>query len=170
MRATQIGMIEPLACTDSHLQVAHRSPSLKGRIWPLLDRAAGSSKAQASLRTQLTEAMLYFSERESVAIRRLAVEHARALLRKSMSYHLHASVVLFRSVLYRLDGEVAKSESHIRDFQWRGPQPQTRRDHALQGRLHISQIENQIKCYDNDVASFIYKWKRSNRCPCLMLR
>lgn len=47
----------------------------------------------------------------------------------------------------------------IRDFIFKGPQPTTRRDHALKGRLHISQIENKIKCYDNDIPSFIYKWK-----------
>lgn len=76
-----------------------------------------------------------------------------------MPYYLHASVALFQSVLYRLSGELAKSEAQIRDFQWRGPKPLTRRDHALEGRLHISQIENKIKCYDNDVPSFIYKWK-----------
>lgn len=76
-----------------------------------------------------------------------------------MPYYLHASVVLFRSILYRVDGELAKSEAHIRDFMWRGPRPTTRRDHALEGRIHISQMENKIKCYDNDVPSFAYKWE-----------
>lgn len=103
--------------------------------------------------------MLYFSERDSITIRHLAVEQARKLLRKSMPYYLHASVVLFQSILYRVDGEFAKSEARIRDFTWRGPKPTTRRDYALQGRLHISQIENKIKCYDNDVPSSIYKWE-----------
>lgn len=76
-----------------------------------------------------------------------------------MPYYLHASVVLFRSILHRVDGELAKSEAHIRDFLWRGPRPTTRRDHALEGRLHISQMENKIKCYDTDVPSFAYKWE-----------
>ncbi|KAJ3541137.1 hypothetical protein NM208_g4745 [Fusarium decemcellulare] len=62
-------------------------------------------------------------------------------------------------IIYRVDGDIAKSEAHIRDFEWRGPRPASRRDHALQGRLHISQIENKIKCYDNDVPSFIYRWE-----------
>ena len=103
--------------------------------------------------------MLYFSERDFIAIRQAATERARKLLRKSMPYYLHASVVLFQSILYRVDGEFAKSEARIRDFMWRGPKPSTRRDHALQGRLHISQIENKIKCHDNDVPSSIYQWE-----------
>ncbi len=111
------------------------------------------------MRVQLLEAVLFFCERDSVSIRRSAVDQAKPLLRKSMPYYLHASVVLFRSTLYRVDGELAKSEAHIRNFQWRGPKPNTRLDHALEGRLHISQIENKIKCYDNDVPSFIYKWE-----------
>ncbi|KAF5009308.1 hypothetical protein FDECE_4455 [Fusarium decemcellulare] len=57
------------------------------------------------------------------------------------------------------DGDIAKSEAHIRDFEWRGSKPASRRDHALQGRLHISQIENKIKCFDNDLPSFIYRWE-----------
>ncbi|KAF5563623.1 ABC multidrug transporter [Fusarium phyllophilum] len=109
--------------------------------------------------THAIEAVLYFCERDSLAIRRAAVKQAKLLLRKSMPYYLHASVVLFRSIIYRVDGELAKSEAHIRDFLWRGPRPSTRRDHALEGRLHISQMENKIKCYDTDVPSFAYNWE-----------
>lgn len=103
--------------------------------------------------------MLYFSERDFIPMRQAATEQARKLLRKSMPYYLHASVVLFQSILYRVGGEFAKSEARIRDFMWRGPKPSTRLDHALQGRLHISQIENKIKCHDNDVPSSIYQWE-----------
>lgn len=92
-------------------------------------------------------------------MRHVAVDRARSLLRKSMPYYLHATVVLFRSVLYRNDGEFTKSEAHIRDFVWRGPRPVTRRDHSLHGRLHISQMENKIKCTDDDVSLLIYEWK-----------
>ncbi|KAK7754282.1 major facilitator superfamily [Diatrype stigma] len=134
-------------------------PSVKKAVWPILERALRTYKIQASLQTHVIEAMLYFSERDSVITRHLAVEQARKLLRKPMPYYLHASVVLFQSILYRIDGDLAKSEARIRDFTWRGPKPITRRDHALQGRLHISQIENKIKCYDNDVPSSIYKWE-----------
>lgn len=92
-------------------------------------------------------------------MRHAAVEQAKSLVRKSMPYYLHASVILFQSILYRIDGQYVKAEAQIRDFVWRGPQPATRRDHALHGRLHISQIENKIKCSDNDVPSSIYKWE-----------
>lgn len=136
-----------------------RLPSLKKAVWPILEWAARTYKVPTSLQTHVLEAMLYFSERDSVAIRHVAVEQARKLLQKSMPYYLHASVVLFQSILYRIDGDFAKSEARIRDFTWRGPKPATRRDHALQGRLHISQIENKIKCYDDDVPSSIYKWE-----------
>lgn len=128
-------------------------------MWPLLEKLIKTNKVPIPLRAQVLEVVLYFCERDSVAIRRLAVAQARSLLRRSMPYYLHASAVLFRSILHRLDGELTKSESQIRDFLWKGPKPSTRRDHALLGRLHISQIENKIKCYDNDVPSFIYKWE-----------
>ncbi|SPO01780.1 uncharacterized protein DNG_04453 [Cephalotrichum gorgonifer] len=76
-----------------------------------------------------------------------------------MPYYLHASVVLFQSTLYRVDGDFVKSESTIRDFMFKGPQPETRRDRALQGRLHISQLDNKIRVYDRNAASFIYRWE-----------
>ncbi|KAK4940851.1 major facilitator superfamily [Elasticomyces elasticus] len=131
----------------------------KKAIWPLLERATMTNKVQAPLRSHVLETYLYFCERDSVAIRRMAVDRAWTFLRKSMPYYLHASVVLFQSILDRLDGELARSNAQICDFLGQGLKPLTRRDHALQGRLHISQIENKIKSYDNDVPSFIYKWK-----------
>ncbi|KAG5750215.1 hypothetical protein H9Q72_006739 [Fusarium xylarioides] len=135
------------------------SPSLKQQVWTILERLLRTCKISTSLRTHVIEAVLYFCERDSLVIRRAAVKQAKLLLRKSMPYYLHASVVLFRSIIHRVDGELAKSEAHIRDFLWRGPRPSTRRDHALEGRLHISQMENKIKCYNTDVPSFAYKWE-----------
>ncbi|KAF5543480.1 mfs multidrug transporter [Fusarium mexicanum] len=135
------------------------SPSVKQQVWPILERLLKECKISASLRTEVVEAVLYFCERDSLAIRHAAVKQAKLLLRKSMPYYLHASVVLFGSILYRVDGELAKSEAQIREFLWRGPRPSTRRDRALEGRLHISQMENKIKCYDNDIPSFAYKWE-----------
>ncbi|KIL92326.1 hypothetical protein FAVG1_04735 [Fusarium avenaceum] len=135
------------------------SPSLKEAVWPMFEKLLKTCRMPASLRTQVIEAVLYFGERDSVAIRHAAVNQAKVLLRKSMPYYLHASVVLFRSILFRVDGDLAKSESHIRDFSWRGPRPVTRRDHALGGRIHISQMENKFKCYDNVVPSFAYEWE-----------
>lgn len=114
---------------------------------------------RAALRNQVLEAILYFCERDSVASRLTATELASKLLKKSTPYYLQASAVLFRSILYRLDGDMAKSEAQIRNFYKQDIPPKTRRDHALQGRLHISQIENKIKCYEPDVASFIYQWE-----------
>ncbi|KAF5989559.1 ABC multidrug transporter [Fusarium bulbicola] len=133
------------------------SPSLKQQVWPILERLLKTCKISASLRTCVIEAVLYFCERDSLTIRRAAVKQAKLLLRKSMPHYLHASVVLFDSILYRVDGELAKSEAQIREFLWRGPRPSTRWDHALEGRLHISQMENKIKCYDDDIPSFAYK-------------
>lgn len=75
-----------------------------------------------------------------------------------MPYYLHASVALFQSILCRVDGDVVKSETVIRDFLRKGPKPGTRLDHALRGRLHISQIDNKIKCFDDDVPLVIYNW------------
>ena len=124
-----------------------------------MEWAASTYKIPVSLQTQVLEATLYFSERDSIDMRHVATEQARKLLRKSTPYYLHASVVLFQSILHRVGGELAKSEARIRDFTWRGPKPSTRLDRALQGRLHISQIENKIKCHDEDVPSAIYKWE-----------
>ncbi|CAG9944806.1 unnamed protein product [Clonostachys rosea f. rosea IK726] len=128
-------------------------------MWEVFEKLLKSYTVSALLRLQVLEGILYFCERDSVMIRRVAVEQARSLLRKPMPYYLHSSVVLFQSILYRIDGDLAKAEAQIRDFMWRGPSVVTRRDHALLGRLHISLIENKIKCYDSDVPSFIYKWE-----------
>ncbi|KAH6661797.1 hypothetical protein F5X68DRAFT_252125 [Plectosphaerella plurivora] len=134
------------------------SASLKRALWPIFMRALQAFNIEASFRIPTIEAVLYFCERDSVDIRHLALEEAKGLLRKSMPYYLHASVTLFRSVLHRLDGDFVKSEAVIRDFTFRGPRPETRRDRALLGWLHISQVDNKIRCYDNDVSSYIYKW------------
>ncbi|EQB57614.1 hypothetical protein CGLO_02229 [Colletotrichum gloeosporioides Cg-14] len=135
------------------------SPTLKAAVWAVMDKATTTFKVPTPLKAEVIDALLYFSERDHIPMRRAAVDRAKSFLRKPMPYYFHASVVLSRSNLLRLDGEFAKSEAHIRDFIWRGPQPSTRKDHALLGRLHISQIENKIKCYDNDVSSFIYNWQ-----------
>ena len=76
-----------------------------------------------------------------------------------MPYYLHASVILFESILLRIDADFVKSEAIVREFTSKGPKPATRRDHCLLGRLHISQIENKIQLYDSDVASCIFKWE-----------
>lgn len=132
---------------------------MKKSTWEVFEKLLKRYTVSALLRSQVLEGILYFCERDSVMIRRVAVEQARSLLRKPMPYYLHASVVLFQSILYRIDGDLTKAEAQIRDFMWRGPSVVTRRDHALLGRLHISLIENKIKCYDSDVPSFIYKWE-----------
>ncbi|KAK6209140.1 hypothetical protein LQW54_006594 [Pestalotiopsis sp. IQ-011] len=141
------------------LSIGHStSVPLKNMLWPILDNATKTYTGPSSARSHVLEVMLYFAERDSTPTRWAALDRARTLVRQSMPYYLQASVVLFQSILYRLDGDYVKSEGQIRNFMWRGPRPVTRRDHALEGRLHISQTENKIKCYDNDVPSFIYKW------------
>ncbi|KAH6996058.1 hypothetical protein BKA56DRAFT_650812 [Ilyonectria sp. MPI-CAGE-AT-0026] len=135
------------------------SSQLKKYIWPLLDKASEGKKIPPSLKIYVIEALLYFSERDAFAVRRLAVEKARALLRKSMPYSLHASVALFQSILCRLDGNLTKSDTKIREFFCKSMDPITRNDHALTGRLHISQIENKIQRCDDDVASCILSWR-----------
>ncbi|ETS83873.1 hypothetical protein PFICI_05749 [Pestalotiopsis fici W106-1] len=147
------------ACPPCYEGNTDWSIPLKDAVWMVLDNAIQMQKVQSSDRSQVLEAILYFAERDSVSTRHAAMERAKALVRKPMSYYLQASVVLFQSILCRIDGDTVKSEAQIRNFMWRGPQPATRRDHALRGRLHISQIENKIKCFDNDVPSFIYKWR-----------
>lgn len=124
-----------------------------------MDKASEGKKIPPSLKSYIIEALLYFSERDAFAIRRLAVEKAGALLRKSMPYSLHASVALFQSILCRLDGNLTKSDTKIREFLCKSMDPITRNDHALTGRLHISQIENKIQRCDDDVASCILSWR-----------
>jgi hypothetical protein len=131
---------------------------MKSAFWPVFMRSLHEYKVESENRIPAIEALLYFCERDSVDIRHFALEEAKRVLKKSMPYYLHASVVLFQSVLHRLDGGFVKSEAVIRDFMFHGPRPETRRDKAVLGRLHISQVDNKIRCYDNDVSSFIYQW------------
>jgi tetratricopeptide (TPR) repeat protein len=129
-------------------------------VWAVVDKLTNSVKVPPSLRSEALEAVLYFAERDAVAMRQAAVARAKTFLRRSMPYTLHATVALFESILSRVDGNITQSESVISDFYYRGPRPVTRRDHALRGRLHISEIENKIKSWneDDDIPSFIYKW------------
>lgn len=156
------------------------SASAKRVIWPLLDAKTARPDLiqEPLLRTQSVEAVLYFCERDGVALRRVALIRARSLLKRSMPYYIHASVVLFQSILHRLDGELATSQSLLQEFAPRGkysagsPRSQsaqnasqkkiaalTRRDLAIQGRLHISHIDNKIRAYDMDVSLQMYKWE-----------
>lgn len=76
-----------------------------------------------------------------------------------MAYYFHASITLFESILFRLDGSLAKSIVKIQDFLSHTQQATTRLDNALRGRLHISLLETKIQHYDNDIASVIYAWQ-----------
>lgn len=145
---------------DSRLMLItfHRPVELKMAIWTLLDKAT-EKKVPPSLRSHVIDALLYFCERDSFTMRHLAIEKARALLRKSMPYYLHASVALFQSILHRLDGDLGKSDAVIQQFLQSGQQPATRSDRALRGRLHISHIETKIQRRDDDVASCLYEWQ-----------
>ncbi|CAK7207863.1 hypothetical protein SEUCBS139899_010678 [Sporothrix eucalyptigena] len=134
------------------------SAAVKAVIWPLLDKMAKPDVVQEPLRTQAVVAVLYFCERDSVPLRIEALVKAKALLRRSMPYYLHASVVLFQSILDRVENDVSRSEAVLRDFLVKGV-AKTRRDSALLGRLHISQIDNKIRSYDMDVPLLIYGWK-----------
>jgi tetratricopeptide (TPR) repeat protein len=129
-------------------------------VWRVLEQLAAHAKIPPSLRADVVEAVLYFGERDSTAMRNAAIDSAKKLLRKSLPYHLHATLVVFESILLRNAGDITQSEAIIREFLCRGPKPKTRRDHALRGRLHISEIENKIKSSneDDDIPSFIYNW------------
>ncbi|KAF4470244.1 hypothetical protein FALBO_2853 [Fusarium albosuccineum] len=134
-------------------------PQTKKAIWALLDKATDRKRIPVSLKPQIIDALLFFSERDFFAIRCVAVERARSFLRKSMSYYYHASVTLFESIMLRLDGHLDKSDAKIKDFMEEYNDTGTRCDNALLGRLHISNIENKIHRYDTDVASCMYQWE-----------
>ncbi|KAH6949281.1 hypothetical protein DER45DRAFT_580998 [Fusarium avenaceum] len=132
---------------------------IKKAIWNLLEKATSSRRIPSSLRPCAIEALLFFCERDLFSIRQAAVERAKALLRKNMSYYFQASVTLFDSIISRIDGKFEKSEALIVEFLAVDNEGDTRSDNALRGRLHISNIENKIHRYEKDVASTIYNWK-----------
>lgn len=107
----------------------------------------------------MIEALPFFSERDSFEIRKQAVERARSLLRKSMPWYFHASVALFESIIYRLEGHFDQSNAKILETLAQSQTNETRCDNALKGRLHVSYIENKIHRYEHDVASCMYKWE-----------
>uniref|UniRef100_A0A8H7TUI3 Uncharacterized protein n=1 Tax=Bionectria ochroleuca TaxID=29856 RepID=A0A8H7TUI3_BIOOC len=147
------------ACPPCYEGNTSWSSQVKQMVWALLDKALERPKTAASIRCQVLDAILYFCERDSLAIRRRAVERARVLLVKSVPYYLHASVALFQSLLCRMDVDLVQSDFVIRDFLCKSRPPTSRRDDALRGRLHISHIENMIQRFDDDVASSIYEWQ-----------
>ncbi|KAI5455617.1 hypothetical protein BGZ63DRAFT_518964 [Mariannaea sp. PMI_226] len=132
---------------------------MKKATWVLLEKMIERKRIPESLRTQVIESLLYFSERDSFPIRRLAISRARSLLKKTLPYYYHSSVTLFESILFRLDGNLVKSISKIQDFFATSQVLVTRLDNALKGRLHISLIETKIQHYDNDIASCLYGWE-----------
>ena len=76
-----------------------------------------------------------------------------------MPYYFHASVALFESNISRINGDFDTSDAIIQNLLDQKHDINTRCDNALMGRLHISNIENKIRRYDNDVASTIYQWE-----------
>ncbi|KAF5656807.1 hypothetical protein FHETE_10781 [Fusarium heterosporum] len=111
---------------------------IKKAIWNLLDRATSQRRIPSSFRPFVIEALLFFCERDLFSIRLAAIERAKSLLRKNMSYYFQASVTLFDSIISRIDGKFERSESLILDFLSADNEGETR--------------------YDKDVASVIYNW------------
>ncbi|KAI9168011.1 hypothetical protein HJFPF1_04155 [Paramyrothecium foliicola] len=132
---------------------------LKPMIWKILQQSIENKQVPLALREQIVEVCLFFAERDSFMIRCLALDRARALVRKSMPYHLHASIALFQSIVCRQDGDLEKSNAAINDFVIQGFRPVTRLDHGVLGRLHISHVETKIQQYDDDVGSMLYNWQ-----------
>ncbi|KAF4979182.1 hypothetical protein FZEAL_4555 [Fusarium zealandicum] len=147
------------ACPPCYEGKFNWPPQTKKAIWNLLDRATDRKRVPLSLKPHAIDALLFFSERDSFAIRCVAVERARSLLRKSMPYYFHASVVLFESIIHRIDGRIDESDAKVKDFLAEIHNDDTRCGNALRGRLHISHIENKIHRYDTDVASYMYSWE-----------
>ncbi|KAF4447983.1 hypothetical protein F53441_8574 [Fusarium austroafricanum] len=146
------------ACPPCYEGKVNWALPLKKAIWNLLDKATNQKRLPSSLRACVIEALLFFCERDLFTIRLAAVERAKSLLRKNMSFYFQASVTLFDSIISRIDGNFQRSESLIVEFLAADYDGNTRSDNALRGRLHISNIENKIHRYDKDVASTIYNW------------
>ncbi|KAH7129084.1 hypothetical protein EDB81DRAFT_697144 [Dactylonectria macrodidyma] len=142
---------------------------LKKAIWNLLNITSNKQKLATSLRSHVVEALLFFAERDFFLIRQIAVARARTLFRKSMPYYLHASLVLYESIIDRMDGRLDKSDAKIKSFMSNAPDTISHYESAvtsinyatsaLRGRLHVSHIENKVQRYDSDVASSMYGWE-----------
>ncbi|KAF5004593.1 hypothetical protein FDECE_8923 [Fusarium decemcellulare] len=136
------------------------SRQVKSLVWDLLHAMMKQhQKIATSMKEQLVDVLLFFSERDSFTMRCIAIEQAKKFLRPSMPYYLHASVALLQSILSRLDGDLDRSDTLIHNFLCQARRPVTRRDHALKGRLHVVQVENKIQRHDADTALRIYGWK-----------
>ncbi|ENH71784.1 hypothetical protein FOC1_g10004031 [Fusarium oxysporum f. sp. cubense race 1] len=146
-------------CYEGKVNWYAQALPLKKAIWNLLDKATNQKRLPSSLRACVIEALLFFCERDLFSIRFAAVERAKSLLRKNMSFYYQASVTLFDSIISRIDGNFQRSEALIVDFLAADHEGNTRSDNALRGRLHISNIENKIHRYDKEVASTIYNWE-----------
>ncbi|KAK7403425.1 hypothetical protein QQX98_010791 [Neonectria punicea] len=68
-------------------------------------------------------------------------------------------MALYESIIYRLSGSLDKSDARIHSFLSQPHDPLTHYDNAIRGRLHVSHIENKIHRYDNDIASYMYRWE-----------
>ncbi|KAH7140283.1 hypothetical protein B0J13DRAFT_477396 [Dactylonectria estremocensis] len=132
---------------------------LKKAVWNLLNITSNKQKLATSLRSHVIEALLFFAERDFFVIRQSAVARARSLFRKSMPSYLHASLVLYESIIDRMDGRLDKSDAKIRSFMSNTSDTISHYESALRGRLHVSHIENKVQRYDSDVASCMYGWE-----------
>lgn len=138
---------------------SHSSLELRRAIWKLLNSAIQRQKISGNIRHEVIEALLFLAEKGSVTIRRLAISQAKILMRKSIPYHLQASLVLFQSFIHRSNGDLDQSDAIINEFLHRADKNTTRSGNAIKGRLHISHLDNKIHRYDQDVASYIYGWQ-----------
>lgn len=138
---------------------SHSSLELRRAIWKLLNSAIQRQKISGNIRHEVIEALLFLAEKDSVTIRSLAISQAKILMRKSIPYHLQASLVLFQSFIHRSNGDLDQSYAIINEFLHRAEKNTTRSGNAIKGRLHISHLDNKIHRYDQDVASYIYGWQ-----------
>lgn len=84
----------------------------------------------------------------------------RLLQASTPTYHI-AELVCRRSIIYRLSGQVARSEDCIRCFQEDHPEPPTcQRANAASGRLHLSHLENLTQAQRTQAAATaLFEWE-----------
>lgn len=140
--------------------IFYRSLELRNALWKLMEALREKRTwLMPTARVPALEAYLFFAEHGSLAIRRVAIEQVDELLEKSDSPNLHALAVLFKSILFRQDCNIAASEACLKRYAENASlqmQIKTPKYHAIMGRLHLSKVENMIHRKDPEAASLIH--------------
>lgn len=127
--------------------------------WTLLDWLLRQGDSTLSHSGYVLEIILALAHRGTLEIRRGACVYAKELLKPQLPYYLGASVILAQSIVSRLSGNIEESDRWLDGWESQKLAPTNPRDHALDGRIKLSGLENMLQRQDWRNEAAVWSWE-----------